>query len=136
MVESLIENYTSEYLLDSAISLNSLYTWPDPQRVLQHIRTLLKPNARFVLATINADIDIERLIQEGEPDLLMHPDVEQFRAMNQQLASHTDAKLFSLDEILRLVHDSGFNVLECHNRFYMGGLSYFVLTHGGWFCRK
>jgi len=127
MVNSLIEDYTSESLFDSAVCLNSFYTWPDPKLVLQHIRTLLKPNAHFVLATINEDIDMERLIQEGEPDLIMHPDVEKFKSMNQQLALNADAKLLSLDQILRLIYDSGFDLIECHNRFYMGGLSYFVL---------
>ena len=127
MLESFIEDHESDAQYDSAVSLNSLYTWPNVGLVLKHIHGLLKPNAHFVLATINSEIDMERLIQEGEPDLLMHPDVEKFRAVNKRLALNTDAKLFTLDETIKLIHDAKFSVLECHNRFYMGGLNYFLL---------
>lgn len=127
IVESLIEDHQPDIQYDSAVSLNSFYTWPDPEAVLRHIYSLIKPGGIFILATINSSVDIERMIQEEEPALFMHPDAEKFKLINQILMDNKDNNLVSLNEIISLVQVVGFEIIECHNQFYYGGLSYLRL---------
>lgn len=128
IVESFIQDYVADKQFDSVVSINSFYTWPEPQAVLRHIHSLLKCNGKFVLATINSSINMDLLVREAEPDLIMHPDAEKFKEMNQQLASNGEANLMPIDELIQEVRQAGFEVLEGHDRFYLGGLSFLVLT--------
>lgn len=127
MVHAYIEHLDINTLYDSAVSINSLYTWQNPTNVLLHIYSLLKSEGVFVLANVNINLDINKLIQKVEADLLMHPDAEIFRKFNLQIANNQQAHRYSLNDLVAITQQTGFIIEECHDRFFDGGVSFLVL---------
>lgn len=128
MVESYIESFKLDKTYDSAVSINSFYTWSDPLLVLNRIYSLLKVEGIFVLASINDNIDMLKLAQNVTPDLIAHPDFATFKRINLDIQKNQQAHLLSLDGLIKLVHKSGFKVIKCHDDFYEKGLNFMVLS--------
>lgn len=128
MKQSYIEDFETPKPFDTAVSINSLYTWSNPLVVLEHIYTLLKTGGQFVLASINDAIDMPKLAQAVTADLIAHPNFEVFRQINLQIQQNQHAHLLSLDDLIQLVHRAKFKVLKCHDNYYEGGLTFMVLT--------
>lgn len=111
----------------SGVSIQSYYSWPDPLLVLRHINKMLTEDGVFVLATPNQSLSLERLAVEAEKELIAHPDFEVFKQYNLELAGNTQANFIEMDNLIRQVQQVGFQVLECHQRHFLGGLSFLVL---------
>ena len=58
-IESMVGSF------DSAVSIQSFYTWPNPQKTLASIYRLLGSGAIFVLATANNSLNLEPLIEDA-----------------------------------------------------------------------
>lgn len=126
-IESLavpVERFTS------GVSIQSYYTWPNPDEVLRAIHRMLAPQALFVLATLNRQLPVAQLAREAEQELIAHPDFAAYKACNLALANHTEAHFIELDELIAQVREVGFQVQEAHQRHFRGGLSFLVLTKG------
>ena len=105
--EGKIEHYRGK-TFDSAVSLNSYYTWPDPLAVLKHIYALLNPGGRFVLATPNPGIDMLAMEKEARKELLTHPDFATFKQSNLALTANPDAQFITMDAPAQTTAIGGF----------------------------
>lgn len=114
----------------SAMSINSYYAWNDPLHVLRRIHACLPVNTRFVLATINSDIDMAALLEEAQMELIAHPHWTAFRDHNMQISANTAGRLIDMDMLVRQLSDSGFRIEEATRHLYHGGLSLVVCTRG------
>jgi SAM-dependent methyltransferase len=114
----------------SAVSIQSYYSWPEPLVTLRHIFGMLADDAVFVLATPNRNLCPEKLLKEAEKELLAHPDFQAYKAYNLKLATNPQANFISMDALVRQVQQVGFQVLECHQRHFSGGLNFLVLHKG------
>lgn len=112
---------------DSALSINSYYTWEKPLEMLAHIHSRLKPNASFILVTPNPKLDMERLVKEADKELLGHPHYPVFRKKNLELAGNEEALFVEMSELIQQVTSVGFRVVSCHQDFYLGGLNFLHL---------
>ena len=112
--------------IDSAVSINSYYTWRNPEAILRHIFQQLLAKATFVLATINPAIDMPELLQAAEKELLAHPDWEEFKRHNLEIAQSKDANFIEMDDLIGQLRSVGFRVLEAHQKRYGGGLNFIV----------
>ena len=110
----------------SAVSLQSYYAWDNPEATLAHIFKLLLPDSIFVLATANKKIDQKKLFKDAEKELMWHPDFEAFKAYNFKLTENPQAKFISMDDLIKQVQSVGFQVVNCHQRHYAGGLNFLV----------
>jgi len=126
LIESWIEA-TELRDIDSALSINSYYIWPDPMKTLNHIFRQLKPGAIFVLATINSRLDMPALLNAATPEMIAHPHWNTFKQHNLRICSSADINLVGLDELIGQVRAVGFKVLNAHDDWYLGGLSTLVL---------
>ena len=124
--ESKIENYTGK-LFDSAVSIQSYYSWSSPISVLRKIYTLLKPNGRFILATVNSKLPFDALAKDAWLELLMHPDFEAYKAYNLKLATNDNANFISLDALVKQLAEVGFQLELAHQQHFRGGLNFLVL---------
>ena len=115
---------------DSALSINSYYTWDDPQRVLRRIHACLPANTRFVLATINSDINMPALLEEAQMELVAHPHWPAFRDHNLQISDNTVGSLVDMDTLVRQLQNCGFRIEEATRHLYNGGLNLVVCTRG------
>ncbi len=122
-----IEQHKANKKYSSAVSINSLYSWNNPAKVLQHIFNMLEDKGLFVLATINPNLDMKKLLNNVEVDLLFHPDFDKFQKINTCLANNNNANILPLDELLSLVHTSGFTVLDVRSDFYEKGVTLVLL---------
>ncbi|EXJ13304.1 class I SAM-dependent methyltransferase [Imhoffiella purpurea] len=113
---------------DSLVSIHSYYAWPRPLDVLAHIRRLMRSGGRFVLATPNRRLDMERLLRESSRELLAHPDFPEFERLNLAFAGNPGAAFVDMDLLIGQSRDAGFAVLECHQRHYLGGVNLLVLS--------
>lgn len=120
---SKIEQFT-ENPFDSALSINSYYTWPNPSEVLAHIYQLLKPNASFILVTPNKHLDMLKLAHEADKELLGHPHYAAFRQKNLELAGNEKALFVDMDTLVKQLLSLNFKLLACHQEFYLGGLNF------------
>jgi SAM-dependent methyltransferase len=125
-VEGKIEDYQGK-TFDSAVSLNSYYTWPDPLKVLQHIHSLLKSDGLFVLATPNTQLDMQAMEKEVRKELLTHPEYSVFRQINSELTENIDARFIEMDMLIKQLQGIGFAIISCHQTFYLGGLNFVVM---------
>lgn len=123
---SKIENYNGKQF-DSAVSIQSYYSWPDPIVTLKKIYNLLKPHGRFVLATVNSKLPFDALAKDAWLELLMHPDFEAYKAYNLKLATNTDANFISLDALVKQLAEVGFQLELAHQQHFRGGLNFLVL---------
>lgn len=113
--------------VDSAVSINSYYTWPDPESVLLHIHKQLKEDALFVLATINASIDMPALLEDAEKELAAHPHWNAFKQHNMDIYASDSINLVSMDSLIGQVRQMGFQIIEAHTNLYKGGLNFLVI---------
>jgi len=120
-----IEAVNGDY--SSAVSIHSYYTWPEPLTVLRNIHRVLRTEGRFVLATPNKRLDMQRLLRESSKELLAHPDFDEFQRLNQELAGNPGALFVQMDTLVEQVRSVGFQVVECHQRHYMEGVNFLVL---------
>ncbi|HVK98227.1 MAG TPA: class I SAM-dependent methyltransferase [Dongiaceae bacterium] len=109
---------------DFGVSINSYYAWKDPTVVLEKINDCLAAGADFILATPNARLDMDRLMQDTWPDFLLNPDFSKFRQCNDQLAQNGAQNFVSIDTLISQLRSAGFEILNCHGRYFDGGLSY------------
>lgn len=123
----MIEDYHAAKVFDSAVSLNSYYTWPEPEKVLSHIYSLLKPGGIFALATPNTRLDMFAMEKQVRKELLTHPDYDTFRQINLELSSNDNAQFIAMNDLVRQVLHIGFVLTSCHQSFYLGGLNFVVL---------
>lgn len=126
IVRSKIEGL--ERLFTSAVSIHSYYSWPDPELVLAHIYSLLAPNSMFVLATPNRELDMKGLLRESEKELIAHPYFEEFKRSNLLFAENSKARFVSMGELVDQVQQVGFELVECHQRHYLGGVNFLLLN--------
>lgn len=109
---------------DSALSVNSYYTWSDPLAILSHINSLLQPSASFILATPNKTLDMQKLAKEADKELLGHPHYPAFRQKNLELAGNEKAAFVDMDTLIQQLSATGFRLVSCHQDFYLGGLNF------------
>lgn len=128
IVLSKIEQYCLSTKADSALSINSYYTWPEPVRILRHIASQMKVDGRFVLATINPSLDMNALLEEAEKEQLANPYWQEFKRYNQAIYRCNNFNLVTLDDLVGQVREAGFVVRDAHTKLYAGGLNYLVLT--------
>ncbi len=120
---SKIERFNGQ-TFDSAVSLNSYYSWPDPELVLKHIHQLLRPGGHLVLATPNPELNMYAMEQEVQKELLTHPHYQTFRRFNLELSENPQAKLVTMDQLIGQLRDIGFAIIQCHQDYYLGGLNF------------
>ncbi|WP_298610206.1 methyltransferase domain-containing protein [uncultured Thiothrix sp.] len=112
---------------DSAVSIQSYYAWPEPLVTLRHIADLLVEGGQFVLATPNPSLSLTKLAKDARKELVAHPDFQAFQDYNLQLAANPQANFVSMDALIKQVQLVGFEVLECHQKHFQGGLNFLVL---------
>lgn len=110
----------------SAVSLQSYYAWDKPEATLAHIFKLLLSGSIFVLATANKKLDQKKLFKDAELELMWHPDFEAFKKMNFKFSENPQANFVSMDELIKQVQLAGFEVINCHQKHYVGGLNFLV----------
>lgn len=111
----------------SGVSIQSYYTWPDPNTTLKHIFDMLAEQATFVLVTPNLNLNLTLLAKHAELELLTHPYFDAYKDYNLKLAGNSEANFISMDALLKQVQTIGFQVEECHQRHFLGGLNFLVL---------
>lgn len=126
-IHSLIESVNLP-LVDTAISINSYYVWSDTAKVLTHIRNQLHPASQFFLATLNPNINMLRLLDEAELELLAHPHWQAFKEHNLGICASPDTRFVTLDALIAEARQAGFQVEDAHTRFYDGGLNFLQLA--------
>lgn len=114
---------------DSGLSINSYYSWDEPEQILAHINKLLKPSAPFILVTPNKTLDMEKLLKETDKELCSHPGYAKFRATNMELAGNENALFLDMDELIGQARNAGFKVISCHQDYFMGGLNFLHLKN-------
>ena len=120
-----IENYEGKPV-DSAVSLNSYYSWGEPVKVLKKIYQLIKPGGKFVVATPSPNLDLHALDKEARKDLILHPDYPAFREHNLKLVDSRNGNFVTMNTLISQLISVGFNIDHCHSRFYHQGLLYVV----------
>lgn len=126
VIHSYIEDHTG-CLYDSALSLNSYYTWQNPIETLTHIYGLLKTGGTFVLATPNEKLDLLALEADAKKELISHPDYEAFKRFNLKLIHERESNLIEMSALISQLQIIGFKVESCHQDYYGGGLNFLVL---------
>lgn len=111
---------------DSIVSINSYYSWPEPEAILSAIYKRLRSNGLFILATPSRDFDVEKLSRLVKRETLGHPYHDKFLSINEGIASQ--AHHGPLDALVGQVRKIGFKVKVAHSNFFLGGLSYLELT--------
>ncbi len=112
------------YVFDSALSINSYYSWSEPLVILSHINNLLRPGALFILVTPNKTLDMQKLAKEADKELLGHPHYPAFRQKNLALAGNEQAAFVDMDVLIQQLSATGFKLVSCHQDFYLGGLNF------------
>lgn len=126
-IASDISRFSPSKQFDSAISLNSYYTWENPVHCLKAIAKIIRPNGRFILITPNHNLDMPKLLRDVTKEVGAHPDFTRFCEINNHLVTNDDCKLISLGELVIQCHNYGFEVLESHQKYYDGGLNFLDL---------
>jgi SAM-dependent methyltransferase len=126
VVKGKIEEYQDKKF-DSGVSINSYQSWPEPIVTLKHIYSLLKKGAKFTLASPNNNQNILNLAKEVDKELIAHPDYARFKELNISLASNTNGNFISMNTLLQQVQSVGFEVIYCHQEYYLGGLNFIVM---------
>ena len=127
LIHSRIEDVDSIHS-DSALSINSYYVWEDSFLVLSHIRRCLSPGTRFVIATINPNINMPALLDDAEKELIAHPHWAEFKEHNLKISVSENANFVSLDTLIGELRDVGFCVQEANSELYGGGLNLVVCS--------
>ena len=122
---SSIEDISTQF--SSGVSIQSYYAWQNPKDVLQHIFRSLHNDAVFILATINNNLDLEKVLAVAEREQVGHPNFEAFKRYNLELADNKDINVMDMDDLIRQTHSVGFKVKEAHQKHFCGGLDFLVL---------
>jgi SAM-dependent methyltransferase len=125
IIQNKIENISGRF--SSAVSIHSYYTWPDTGLVLSSIYQMLLADSYFVLVTPSPDINMKKLLVEAEKELFGHPDFALFRELNLLLSENRSAKFVSMDALIDETRRTGFKIIECHQKHYLGGVNFLVL---------
>lgn len=127
LIHASIDEMTGQY--DAIFSIHSFYSWPEQDRLLQHIYTLLAEDGTFVLVTPNDSFNVEKLSHTVRQELTGHPYLEAFMAINYSIATKAKAKglYVPLDSLIERVRQAGFRVKTAHDQFFLGGASYLEL---------
>ncbi|MCK5901861.1 MAG: class I SAM-dependent methyltransferase [Cocleimonas sp.] len=112
---------------DYGLSINSYYAWESPKTILDCIYNALKPQASFILVTPNHQLDMVALLDEAERELVANPYFESFKAQNIDIENNKKAVRIDMDELIDQARNTGFKVIEAHQRFYDQGLNYLHL---------
>lgn len=126
LVHAYIEDAKIEPV-DSALSINSHYTWPDPHNTLEVIYNTIKPGGTFVLATINNSLNMPALLEAASLEMVAHPHWEAFKNHNLGICTNDNINLMDLDALIGQVREVGFKVEEAQRRWYDNGLNLLVL---------
>lgn len=126
IITSRIESVSIEQV-DSAVSINSYYTWDDPLQTLKHISRQIKTGGRLVLATLNHHIDMPALLEEAKKEQIANPYWEVFAKQNLAICESPNTFLISLDELIEQVREVGFSIVKAHADYYGGGLNFLIL---------
>lgn len=129
--QSVHHGFIEDYNLtsfDTAVSLNSYYSWPNPLATLKHIYNLIEEGGTFVLATPSKKLDLILLDKQAKKELIGHPDYKKFREHNLKLINNKDANLVEMSELITQVQSVGFKIEACHQEYYCGGLNFLVLS--------
>ncbi len=125
IIEDKIENISGRF--STAVSIHSYYSWTDTEQVLFNIHRMLDKDGYFILATPNPQIDMNLLLAEAQKELYAHPDFEAFRNLNLELSKNPNAKFVTMDTIIDEARHTGFKVIECHQKHYLGFVNFLVL---------
>ncbi len=125
VLHSRIEDVDGQF--NSAVSIQSYYAWPEPVVTLKYIFDMLVEGANFVLTTPNRELNMGKLLQDAEKELVAHPDFAAFKRYNLNLANNPQANFISMDTLIRQAQEAGFKVVECHQRHFDGGINFLVL---------
>lgn len=109
---------------DFGSCVNSYYAWRHPLNVLKKIRGCLRPGAEFILATPNQNLDMAALMQECRKDLLLQPEFAQFQQCNEQLTLNSQTNFVPMDKLVGQLRSAQFEILDCHSRYFSGGLNF------------
>lgn len=112
---------------DFGLSINSYYTWDNPDVVLKSIFNTLKSGARFVLVTPNPTIDMRTILEEVRKEQVANPYFEAFREQNMAIAGNEKALFIEMDDLIKQVQSAGFKVIEATQSFYNKGLNFLYL---------
>lgn len=107
----------------SAVSLQSYYSWPDAQKTLSCIHSLLKPDGVLILASVNEKLDICRLLMKASKELLMHDSWGLYERKNLEFTQLPETRLTTLDELIGDVRSVGFKVINAKTDLFEGGLN-------------
>lgn len=115
---------------DFIFSIHSYYSWPEQDKLLQKIYSLLAEKGTFILVTPNNVFDEKRLAHLAKQELLGHPHYETFMTINYAIAATAKAKglYVTLDTLIERVKQVGFRVKTAHTHFFLGGASYLELS--------
>jgi len=120
-----IEDVTGLY--DSAVSLQSYYSWVDPQKILIRIHDLITVSGVLVLASANSALDIEMLLDKASKEWILFPDWENYARYNRQLAAKPEGNFATLDTLVSQLRDAGFKILDAHTHLFQGGVNFVVV---------
>lgn len=112
---------------DFALSINSYYSWNNPEETLEIIYKILKKEGSFVLVTPNPNVDVEKVLYEVKKEQVANPCFKGFKEQNIDLIGNENALFIHMDELIRQVQRVGFKVIEAHQRFYSGGINFLHL---------
>jgi SAM-dependent methyltransferase len=113
---------------DFGLSINSYYTWDNPEKVLQSIFNTLAADARFVLVTPNRTLDIVKLLAEVKTEQVANPYFNSFMEQNMAIAGNEKALFIEMDALISQVQSVGFKVIEATQRLYHNGLNFLYLS--------
>ncbi len=107
---------------DCAVSVNSFYSWPKPNDIIDKIYQDLKPGGVFILATLLKSIDMVKLLEEAEPEFINHDYWQAFKSHNLKIMDNPGINLVTITELCDLLERFDFNVLSVDASFYDGGV--------------
>ncbi len=122
-----ITNTVESICYDFGLSINSYYTWDNPNAVLETIYNALNLNASFILVTPNKQLDMANLLEKAKRELVAHPYFKTFKEQNMALVGNEKALFVDMDELVEQVRNIGFKVTQAHQAFYEGGLNFLHL---------
>lgn len=116
-----------ELIYDFGLSINSYYTWDNPELILKTIYNTLKTNARFVLVTPNPRINMKKILKEAKREQVANPYFETFKEQNMAIEGNEKALFIEMDDLIREVQRAGFKIIEARQNFYNNGLNFLYL---------
>jgi ubiquinone/menaquinone biosynthesis C-methylase UbiE len=125
LVQGSIESVSDRF--SSGVSIQSYYSWPDPEKPLRRIYETLHTGATFVLATVNDRLDIVEVLKKIEREQIGHPDISQYKKYNMSLANNRSINVIKLGDLVQQALTVGFDLIEAHQRYFLGGLNFLVL---------